>query len=97
MTEIETGKQRSEQFIAEIAKKLGMDAGQLEFLWWSPEGLDDGASDEGTTLHLRIYKGRSGTSWRQKNFSRTDIENCVKSPDVLAKHEEEITEILTDL
>jgi hypothetical protein len=91
MTEMEMGKQRAEQFIVEIAKKLSLDAGQFELLWWSPE------QQEGTDIQLRIYKGRAGNSWRQKQFPRSDIENCVKSPDVLAKHEEEITEILTDL
>jgi hypothetical protein len=86
MTETELGKQRSEQFITALAKKLSLDPGQFVLLWWSGE--------EEATIPLRIYKGNS---WRLNNFSKSDVDNCVKSPEVLAKYEDEITQILTDL
>jgi hypothetical protein len=96
MNETEPGKQRSEQFVAEVAKKMGLDSGQFTFLWWSPElqGTNQGSGKEDQTVPLRIYRGNS---WRMQGFSRSDLENCVKSPDVLAKYEDEITQILTDL
>jgi len=96
MNETELGKQRSEQFIAEVAKKLYLDSGQFALLWWSPElqGTNEKTGKEEATIPLRIYKGNS---WRVKNFSKSDIDNCVKSPEVLAKYEDEITQILTDL
>jgi hypothetical protein len=99
MNETELGKQRSEQFITEVAKKLDLDSDQFVVLWWSPElpelqGTNEKTGKEEATMPLRIYKGNS---WRLKNFSKSDIDNCVKSPEVLAKYEDEITQILTDL
>jgi len=96
MNETELGKQRLEQFIAEVAKKLGLNSAQFVLLWWSPElqGTNQEIGKEEATMPLRVYKGNS---WRLQSFSKSDIDNCVKSPDVLAKYEDEITQILTDL
>lgn len=96
MDTIELGKKRAEEFITEQMRSLDRDSGMYALLWWTPDPLDPDreSTHAQMTVPLRLYKGNS---WRLVKFSKSDLDDCAKSPELLQKYEEEIRQALMDL
>jgi hypothetical protein len=92
----EAGKQKTEQFVARVARSLKLEGCVDRFLWW-PEVLPEpgGTGRPGdTTVPLRLYKGNS---WRSIGFAGSDIDGSVDDPAVLGKYEGEVAQSLAEL
>ena len=88
MDELEEGKSRAEEFIRELAKASNHEDAVGSLLWWG-EG-----SSANAVMALRIYKGNR---WGLVELARSDVESCVRAPEVLKKYEGDIARILADM
>jgi hypothetical protein len=94
MSRTETGKEKVEQLVMRLAQAMTPPAAVSSLVWWSTEALNGESAPDAPRVALRIYRRNS---WRSMDFLASDIDGCEAAPELLAKYEGEISQILSEL
>ena len=95
MSILETGKNRVERYILEVARGMNREDSVGTVLWWpTPSDSVHGGGVSGGEI-LRIYN--KGTGWRSMEIARPDLDGCLDHPELLTKYESEVSQILVEL